>query len=112
MPTTTNGPSSVAAERTFGRKITFSLGRGTVALQPRLVAQLVDSLRELATSDGDAVADEVSFLSTAGIRIDLRLSAAELRALADGITRMSPPSRPLDPSFVRLLDQLREQQAG
>ena len=98
--------------RAFGRKVTFSLGRESVSLPPRVVEQLVGSLRQLHSSTGDAVADEVSSLATAGIRIDLRLSAAELRALAEAITGMQRPSRPLDSSVARLLAQLRELQTA
>jgi hypothetical protein len=83
-----------------------------VSLEPRRITLLVDSLRQLESSDGDAVADEVSFLVTSGIRIDLRLSAGELTALADAINRLNPPSRPVDPNFMRLLTQLREQQVA
>jgi hypothetical protein len=79
--------------------------------QPRLVELLVDSLRQLGSADGDAVADEVASLARAGIRIDLRLSAPELGALADAITRTNTPARPLDPTFARLLAHLRARQA-
>lgn len=115
MSLSANSPIATrpAADRMFGRKIAFSLGRGgTVSLPPRLIPLLVDSLRQLASSDGDAVADEVSSLATAGIRIDLRLDAGELGALAAAINRINPPTRPLDPNLVRLLAQLREEQAG
>jgi hypothetical protein len=113
MAPSVNGPTSsrLPADRMFARKLTLSLGRETVSLQPRLVELLVDSLRRLGSSDGDAVADEVSSLATAGIRIDLRLSAGELGALADAIYQINAPSRPVDPNFARLLTQLRERQA-
>jgi hypothetical protein len=98
-------------DRTSRRKITFSLSRESVSLEPRHVELLVTSLGQVGSPDGDAVADEVSALAVAGIRIDLRLSAGELDALAAAIVRLKAPSRMSDPGFERLLAHVREQQA-
>jgi hypothetical protein len=111
---TTSGDRSTIparADRTPSRKLTFALRRGSVALEPRHVALLVESLRLLRSADGRAVADEVSSLAGAGVRIDLRLNASELHALADALVRLHVPSRPVEPGLARLLAQVREEQA-
>lgn len=112
MPNETLPASQLHLDRTSRRKITFSLSRESVSLEPRQVELLVTSLEQVGSRYGDAVAEEVSSLAVAGVRIDLRLSAGELGALAAAIVRLKAPSRPAEPGFERLLAHVREQQSG
>jgi hypothetical protein len=106
-----NGRSPAPHDRVIARNITLSLSRGSISLKPSHVEQLVGSLRQLSSSHGNAVADEIGDLLLAGVRVDLRLSAGELDALASAVISLTSPLRTTDPAFARLLAYVREEEA-
>jgi hypothetical protein len=106
-----DGRNAGRSERMAARNLALSLNRGSVPLKQRHVDQLVRSLRELGSTDGDAIAEEIASLALAGVRIDLRLGARELNTFASAVVGLTAPSGPVDPSFSRLLAYIREEEA-
>lgn len=105
------GRSPAHSDRIMARNVALSLNRGSVNLKQSHVEQLVRSLRELHSTDGDTVADEIADLTLAGVRIDLRLDDAELDALASAVMCLTAPPRTTDPAFARLLAHVREEES-
>jgi hypothetical protein len=83
-----------------------------VPLHGHHVERLVATLGRLGSTDADAVAEEVSALALAGVRIDLVLSAPELASLVTALLRIQAESQMPDPAYGRLLALAREQQSA
>ena len=105
------GRKPAHSDRVMARNVTLSLSRGSVNLKQSHVEQLVRSLRQLHSLNGDTVADEIADLALAGVRIDLRLDGAELDALASAVMCLTAPPRATDPAFARLLAHVRDEES-
>jgi hypothetical protein len=98
------------AARPRRTSVTLAPGSTPVALQQNHVDLLVRALRAAGSGAADAVADEMSALALAGVRIDLLLTGDELQALIDALVRIDSGAQRADATFGRILSAARKQE--
>jgi hypothetical protein len=94
------------------RRTTVTLARGSeaVAVHEHHLALLVRTLRGAGSDAADTIAEEVSALALAGVRIDLLPSAAELDALIAALIRIQAAPHGYDATFGRILSAARKEE--
>jgi hypothetical protein len=89
--------------------VTLTRGGAAVAVQQHHVDTLVRALRTSGSAAADDIADELTALSVAGVRLDLLPTPAELEALIDVLVRLTLTRTP-DGTFGRILSAARDRE--
>jgi hypothetical protein len=80
-----------------------TLGRDTVALRQDELDRLLRALATLPDEAAGTIAEEISALRVAGVRLHLMPTQAELKALSDAIRVAEPVLRTSGSGLARLL---------
>ena len=81
------------ARASRARRVEFTLARSTIALTDEELGRLLRGLEGLNLAAATSVAEEISTLHVAGLRIQLLPSDSELRALSAALRAVEPISR-------------------
>jgi hypothetical protein len=93
------------------RRVEITISRHTIALTQEELGRLLRGLEALDVSEATSVAEEISELHRAGLRIQLLPSEAELRALIKALRAVEPISRS-GSALTRLRNLCEESHAG
>ena len=75
------------------RRVEITIARDTMAVTQEELARLLRGLERLSLTAATSVADEISVLNLAGLRIQLLPSDAELQAISTALRAVEPVSR-------------------
>ena len=74
-------------------RVEMTISRNTIAVTQEELGRLLRGLESLDLTAATSIAEEISTLHRAGLRIQLRPNAAEFRALSTAVRAVEPISR-------------------
>ena len=83
-----------SASASAAPRVEVTIARGTVPLMQNEITRLLEALAALGSAGADSIAEEISALRLAGIRMQLRPSEGELAALRAALLAADHRPRP------------------